>query len=648
MRIPLASGLPALSISTKLYATFAMLAAIAVALAAVALMQARRQVAMTDEFQTAFIGAQNVQKINSLNYAVVMESRGVYMSTDIPTAKKYGDGLLKFNGQIAKVVKDWKGVVRTDDAEQFGVFSKRIEQFMEFRKELVRRGVEVSPAAGREYGDNDANRDVRTALNKDIDALAKAYDQRSRRISGEMEANIRLTDILMSILGAVSVLVTAFGIFLIWRAVVRPLAAITSVTEAVAGGDLQRAIPYGERHDEVGALARAVTVFRDAAIAKERLEEEAAAQRGHAEEQRLQNEAVQARAIEDKHAHEQAHAKAQAEIAAEQLNNAQIQAKAGEEQGRIVQILATALGRISEGDLTVRLPDSVAGAYEQLRTDFNGMAARLQETIVAISEATRDVSNAAAEIAHATTDLSQRTEEQAAGLEETSASMEHISTVVKQNAANAQQASQLAAGTRETADRSGGVVANAIDAMARIAQSSTKIADIIGVIDEIARQTNLLALNAAVEAARAGDAGRGFAVVASEVRSLAQRSAQAAKDIKDLITSSSTQVQDGVNLVDQTGKSLSEIVNSIKSVAELVSGIAAASAEQSAGLDEVNKALSQMDKLTQQNSAFVEENAATAKTLEHQSASIGQQLSYFTLGDAAQDEAAPMRLKRAS
>ena len=210
------------------------------------------------------------------------------------------------------------------------------------------------------------------------------------------------------------------------------------------------------------------------------------------------------------------------------------------------------------------------------------MAARLQETIVAISEATRDVSNAAAEIANATTDLSQRTEEQAAGLEETSASMEHISTVVKQNAANAQQASQLAAGTRETADRSGGVVANAIDAMARIAQSSTKIADIIGVIDEIARQTNLLALNAAVEAARAGDAGRGFAVVASEVRSLAQRSAQAAKDIKDLITSSSTQVQDGVKLVDQTGKSLSEIVTSIKSVAELVSGIAAASAEQSA------------------------------------------------------------------
>jgi methyl-accepting chemotaxis protein len=387
-------------------------------------------------------------------------------------------------------------------------------------------------------------------------------------------------------------------------------------------------------------------VFRDAAIAKEQLEAEAAVQRAHAEEQRLENEAVQAKAVEDKHAHEQAQAKAKAEIAEEQLNNARQQAQAAEEQGRVVTLLAAALGKISDGDLTVRLPDNMSGAYAQIRTDFNGMAERLHETVVAISNATRDVSNAAVEISNATTDLSQRTEEQAAGLEETSASMEHISTMVKQNAQNAQAASQLATGTREVADRSGVVVASAVDAMSRIAQSSTKITDIIGVIDEIARQTNLLALNAAVEAARAGDAGRGFAVVASEVRSLAQRSSQAAKDIKDLITLSGAQVQDGVGLVNQAGKSLGEIVDSIKSVAEIVSGIAAASAEQSAGLDEVNKALTQMDKLTQQNSAFVEENAATAKTLEQQAAVTGQQISFFTLGEADDGYAAP--LKRAS
>ena len=197
--------------------------------------------------------------------------------------------------------------------------------------------------------------------------------------------------------------------------------------------------------------------------------------------------------------------------------------------------------------------------------------------------------------------------------------MEEISVTVRKNAENAQQANTLTAGTREVADRGGAVVANAVEAMSRIEDSSRKISDIIGVIDEIARQTNLLALNAAVEAARAGDAGRGFAVVASEVRSLAQRSSQAAKDIKDLIGNSTTQVKEGVDLVNRAGASLKEIVDSIKHVSDIVADIATASTEQATGLDQVNKALGQMDEVTQQNSALVEENAATAKTLEQQS-----------------------------
>ena len=202
--------------------------------------------------------------------------------------------------------------------------------------------------------------------------------------------------------------------------------------------------------------------------------------------------------------------------------------------------------------------------------------------------------------------------------------MEEISATVKQNAENAQQANQFAVGTREVCDRGGEVVAEAVKAMSRIEDSSRKISDIIGVIDEIARQTNLLALNAAVEAARAGEAGRGFAVVASEVRSLAQRSSQAAKDIKDLIINSSGQVQEGVELVNRAGTSLNEILASIKKVADIVSDIAAASAEQATGLEQVNKALTQMDEVTQQNSALVEENAATAKTLEQQARCDGR------------------------
>jgi methyl-accepting chemotaxis protein len=213
--------------------------------------------------------------------------------------------------------------------------------------------------------------------------------------------------------------------------------------------------------------------------------------------------------------------------------------------------------------------------------------------------------------------------------------MEEISATVKKNAENAQHANSLTQGAREVAGKGESVVAEAVTAMAQIEESSRKISDIISVIDEIARQTNLLALNAAVEAARAGEAGRGFAVVASEVRSLAQRSSQAAKDIKDLIVSSSSQVQDGVQLVNRAGDSLKEILTSIRSVAEIVSDIANASAEQAAGIDQINKALAQMDEVTQQNSALVEENAATAKTLADQSVALDGRVAAFQLEQAA-------------
>jgi PAS domain S-box-containing protein len=294
-----------------------------------------------------------------------------------------------------------------------------------------------------------------------------------------------------------------------------------------------------------------------------------------------------------------------------------------------------AVSAAKENDLTQRIPlEGKSGEIRDLCGGVNGLLDTMMNVVAEIKASAREVTNASAEIATSTTDLSQRTEEQAASLEETSASMEEISATVKKNAENAQQANVSAGSTREVADRGGQVVAKAVDAMARIEESSRKISDIIGVIDEIARQTNLLALNAAVEAARAGEAGRGFAVVASEVRSLAQRSSQAAKDIKDLITNSNSQVQQGVDLVNRAGTALTEIVDSIKKVAEVVSDIAAASAEQASGLEQVNKALTQMDEVTQQNSALVEENAATAKTLEHQAKAMNDRVNVFVIGDA--------------
>jgi methyl-accepting chemotaxis protein len=299
---------------------------------------------------------------------------------------------------------------------------------------------------------------------------------------------------------------------------------------------------------------------------------------------------------------------------------------------------------VRENDLSQRVPlEGKGGEIGQLCKGVNGLLDTIGSIIGDIKSSAREVANASSEIASATTDLSQRTEEQAASLEETSSSMQEMSGTVKKNAENAQQANQFANETAAVADRGGAVVAQAVAAMSLIEESSGKISDIISVIDEIARQTNLLALNAAVEAARAGEAGRGFAVVASEVRSLAQRSSQAAKDIKDLITNSSTQVQEGVVLVNKTGASLTEIVGSIKKVAQIVSDIAVASNEQATGIDQINTALNQMDEVTQQNSALVEENAATAKTLEQQSSAMNDRVGIYKLNGMTAD-AAPQRV----
>jgi methyl-accepting chemotaxis protein len=321
--------------------------------------------------------------------------------------------------------------------------------------------------------------------------------------------------------------------------------------------------------------------------------------------------------------------------------------------------VVTELKKLAEGDFNIKL-DSIGRKDEigQISDAAEMVAERVGATIGNIKLSASEVTNASAEISTSTTDLSQRTEEQAASLEETSASMEEMTATVKKNAENAQQASSLAASTQDVADRGGAVVAKTVEAMAKIEDSSRKISDIIGVIDEIARQTNLLALNAAVEAARAGEAGRGFAVVASEVRSLAQRSSQAAKDIKDLITNSNGQVKDGVELVNKAGESLTEIVESIKKVTAVVSEIANASMEQSTGIEQINKALTQMDEVTQQNSALVEENAATAKTLEGQAKSMDERVSFFRLRSgepaaamppaAPRPAAAPVRVKAAA
>jgi methyl-accepting chemotaxis protein len=503
---------------------------------------------------------------------------------------------------------------------------RRKAEFEKFQRSLSElRTVAASVANVYMQSEQTSAEDVKK-LNEMIPVVGAELLAINQELSKEMASRMsslsaaaERSHLLVYLSSAVGILCClALALWLSMAKIAGPLNQLAQRMGALAGGDIAVEIDGQNRRDEVGTMARAVQVFKDNAVALKESEAQTEAQRRAAEEERARNEALRAEAAR------------------------QVQ--------RVVTGLGSGLERMARGDLTYRITDEFVDEYKKVREDFNAAIDQLQDTIKSIAQSSSEVSNAASEISASTSDLSQRTEEQAASLEETSASMEQMSVTVKKNAENAAQANQFANETAVVADRGGAVVAQAVDAMARIEGSSRKISDIISVIDEIARQTNLLALNAAVEAARAGEAGRGFAVVASEVRSLAQRSSQAAKDIKDLITNSSTQVQEGVELVNKAGASLTEIVESIKKVAQIVGEIAVASNEQATGIDQINTALNQMDEVTQQNSALVEENAATAKTLEQQSGVMSESVGAFKLQGMEAAKAAPAAvtaLKRA-
>lgn len=523
------------------------------------------------------------------------------------------------------------------DSAKAQEFVKLIDAYYDRAAENLRRASELNPAniltysaLLQEYTDlhgmlqgvilnarklmvETARQDM-VAVNARLTDIAKRVDEFNDRLQDEMSAARQRTSsevaqatMTTAAVGASALILSILlGAWISMYKISRPLSRMTGRMEALAGGHLDAEIEGQSRGDEIGAMAKAVQVFKDNALALKAAEAAAEEERRRAEEERARNEA-------------------QREMNARKV-------------AEVVAGLGAGLERLARGDLTYRVTDSWTDEYVKIREDFNGAIDKLQETMTEIVASSSEVSNAATEISSSTSDLSQRTEEQAASLEETSASMEEIAVTVKKNAENARHANELAQGARAAAGEGGTVVSEVVTAMGRIEEASRKISDIITVIDEIARQTNLLALNAAVEAARAGDAGRGFAVVAAEVRSLAQRSSQAAKSINDLIANSSTQVQEGVQLVNKAGKSLGTILQSINSVAEIVSEIANASSEQAIGIEQINVALSQMDEVTQQNSAIVEENAATAKTLEEQQAAMSRQVAYFQIGWQAEDE----------
>lgn len=355
--------------------------------------------------------------------------------------------------------------------------------------------------------------------------------------------------------------------------------------EALAAGDLHSDIRYTDYTDCVGRMTRAMTVFRQ-----------------NAEQVRTANEA----------------------------------------QDLVTNALGEGLSRLATSDLSHRIEQSFPADYERLRVDFNRAMDAVADVMTAVAEATSGINSGANDIRQASDDLSQRTEQQAASLEETAAAMDEITSTVRETAAGAARANTVVGEARVEAEQSGDVVRRAMDAMSGIERGSAEISEIISVIDGIAFQTNLLALNAGVEAARAGDAGKGFAVVASEVRALAQRSAEAAKDVKTRILASSQQVDSGVDLVSETGKALQRIIARIGEISTLVSTIATSAEQQATGLQQVNTAVSEMDGVTQQNAAMVEQATAAARTLSTEADELARQVARFKLGGGGDERPAKL------
>ena len=447
---------------------------------------------------------------------------------------------------------------------------------------------------------------------------ATLADARATMAASSVAEAAEIRKSTLTIVAGVLVSVAAalgFGV-LLSRAVSTPINAMTAAMRRLAAGDKDIVVPAQGRGDEIGEMATAVQVFKDAALRQEGLQREADAARISEADAKQRQAALE-------------HAKA-------------------EDLRAFMGVVDAGFDRLSAGDLTVRMADKVAPEFEPIKAKFNASVEELERAIGRVVGAVGTIRIGLGEITVASNDLAHRTEQQAASLEETVAALSQVSSAINQTADGAGKAQKTAESARQKATRGGEIVAQAVTAMNEIEGSSQQITQIISVIDEIAFQTNLLALNAGVEAARAGEAGKGFAVVAQEVRALAQRSAEAAKEIKGLITASSGQVERGVELVTASGKSLDEIVAEVAGMVDVIAQIAESAREQATGLREVSGAADQMDKVTQQNAAMVEQSTAAAQTLSVETESLAETIARFKTTHSSVTAAASAPARKAA
>jgi methyl-accepting chemotaxis protein len=491
-----------LSLAARLYSIFALFAVLTAAIAILSDYNSRRGADLTQAIERANFAALNVERVNSLVYAVVMESRGVYMSTDPAVVKKFGDGLLKFNDQILDVVRKWEGIIQADDAAQFATFKKRIEQFVDFRKELVRRANEISPAAGREWGDNDANRAVRSALNGDLEALSKVYAERGARISAETEFN-RTLSFVLTCLGGLALLLVVAGVVIIARSIARPLSAITATIKRVAEGEDDVEVPHGERGDEIGALARAIRIFQEAM-------------------QRNRN--LNAQVSEDARTREERsrHTESAVEAFRQAIGSV---VRAVDENASAMRKTAQTISRVTS-DANARA-DAATGLTSQASGNVSAVAAATEELSASVAEIGRQVRQSATAVEQ----TGARTEKSIAEIESLAAATQRIDGVLNLIQAIAEQTNLLALNATIEAARAGdagrgfAVVAHEVKALAgQTAKATEEISQNVALIHASTRN--------AVEAVREiGSAVRGINDITSTIAGAVGQQDSATREI---------------------------------------------------------------------------------------------------------------------
>ncbi|UHS55865.1 MCP four helix bundle domain-containing protein [Agrobacterium vaccinii] len=512
-------------------------------------------------------------------------------------------GIQNIRGAMQNIDKSWKDYTAT----YLTVDEKRLaDEFQSMRQsadQKIQGIITLLQAGNLEEIGNFADGQLYSIIDPLGESVSKLIDIQLTAAKDGMVAGEDLKSFIvhtLAILGAIALALAVVCVLIVIRGVIKPIQRMTGSMSSLASGNVDLEIPGADRKDEIGKMAQNVVIFRNNAIERARLEQEADANRSMSEKERIARE--------------------------------EQKAKEAANTSFAVDNLADALSRLSDGDVSYRISQPFAAHLDAVRSNFNSSAEKLQLALSRVAENARGIDAGANEIRSAADDLAKRTEQQAASVEETAAALEQITTTVKDSTKRAQEAGHLVAKARTGAEQSGDVVRKAVIAMEQIEKSSSEISNIISVIDEIAFQTNLLALNAGVEAARAGEAGKGFAVVAQEVRELAQRSANAAKDIKALITTSNGQVQQGVQLVGETGRALETIVAEVQEINRHVVAIVDGAQEQSSGLQQINTAVNQMDQDTQKNAAMVEEQTAASHGLAREAASLNQLLGQFKLG----------------